>query len=504
MTEKKQLFPPALSWKYLDFLFFLIYAGVLLYMLPFHEPWSDEVQPWLLARDMSIGELARAMLMNYDRHPGLWYFVMHAIAAMKFTITGAAYANLLFCLTAAALYLFKAPFPRWFKYAFLCSYYMIYEYPLLARHYSLTFLLMTAIAALYARRHERPLLFTGLIFLLFNAAYITLGFTCALAACYTVEFLRRTKKSTAGWLSLGILTAGFVLVMLQGGMLPPDHVDYGTPNLTRPYAQNFFMFKTLFPYPGALTPGVEILISAGVALILVLALLPAPFALFMLLCGYTLLAYIFKFHHWGDLRHYGFFIHISLFALWIRSAYQHEYRLTLPRWPEAALRNIVFAATALAFISSAPFTWTVMKMEKHFEFSGGKWMAGQIQSMYDHFGLHDKGMTIIAHPHTRVVSVITHLPDMSFWIPGLNRSATYYLNTKEMASSTQLKDAEVLETLETRFPDLSRVLLLLDHPLEQTTTQHVRYIPLIDMTQVPVHGYVRERFYLYKPVLKES
>lgn len=486
----------------LDAVVYLIYVGIVLYVLPYHEPWGDEVQPWLMARDMSFTELAQAMFNNYDRHPGLWYFVMHFIAKLGFDISGASYANLLFCVSAVGLFLWKAPFPRWFKYPYMFSYYMLYEYPILARHYSLTILLITCVACLYAERHTKPILFSVFVFFLFNSAYITLGFTFAIMSCYLFEFTRQEKTRISALVALFIMLAGFVLVFVQGGILPPNHIDYGVPRFSNYYSENYFLAKALFAHPGQLSPAIDMVITTLIAAVLILTLLQFPLCLFMLISGYTLLVYIFKFHHWGDLRHYGFFLQISLFCLWVRPAYENTLRLTLSRLPVKKLQNIVLAACALIFLSGITFNQAIIKMEVKSFFSGGKWMAEQIDQMYDHFNLHDQDIVFVASPQNRVISVITHLPGKTFWIPGLNRNATYHINTKEVDEAAKMTDIEILHSLEENFSDYSKVFLLMGRPLTVTETSQARYHLLIDMTPVPVHGYVQEKFYLYKPVAK--
>ena len=486
----------------LDMLLFAVYLYIGLNLLPLHEPWSDEIQPWLMARDMSFSDLAKAMYHNYDRHPGLWYFIMHGISLLGFTIEGASYANFIFCATAIGLILFKAPFARPFKYAFMFSYYMLYEYPILARHYSLTLLLMVIIACLYASRFKRPVLFGAVIFLLFNSAYITLGFTFTLFAVYLWELSRQEKISSAQWLGIALMTAGFMLVFIQGGILPPNHVDYQNPRSAKYIQETWFLTRTLFPQPGQLSPAWDTFITLALTAVALLSLIRSPLCLMILCGGYAMLIYIFKFHHWGDLRHYGFFIHILLFTFWIKHNYQ-EIDWKFLKWvPCRICGKITLFTLGACFLAGTSFTQTIIKLEQKSLFSGGKFMASQITQMYDHFKLYDKDITIVAHPHTRAVAVINYLPRVKFWVPGSKEYATYFLNTKEMKDASEISQEEVLRELEANFTDLSKVFLLLAKPLEINETKIAKYVLLVDMTNMPVHGYVQEKFYLYKPIKK--
>ena len=49
-----------------------LYAILLAVVLWKHEPWADEAQAWLIARDCSGVELLFQRL-RYEGHPGLWY-----------------------------------------------------------------------------------------------------------------------------------------------------------------------------------------------------------------------------------------------------------------------------------------------------------------------------------------------------------------------------------------------------------------------------------------------
>ncbi|MCE9581429.1 MAG: hypothetical protein K8T20_02815, partial [Planctomycetes bacterium] len=50
-------------------LIFAVYAVVTLAMIPFHEPWRDEAQSWLIARDLGPGGIVHQM--GYEGTPAL-------------------------------------------------------------------------------------------------------------------------------------------------------------------------------------------------------------------------------------------------------------------------------------------------------------------------------------------------------------------------------------------------------------------------------------------------
>jgi len=58
----------------LYFLIFIVYIAIIFITGYHHEPWADEAQAFLHARDFSISELIFEKL-KYEGHPILWYFL---------------------------------------------------------------------------------------------------------------------------------------------------------------------------------------------------------------------------------------------------------------------------------------------------------------------------------------------------------------------------------------------------------------------------------------------
>src|SRR5580700_1374589 len=54
------------------------YVLVMAFIVPRHEPWADEAQSWLLARDASSAQLW-GHLLHYEGTPGLWQTLLHAL-----------------------------------------------------------------------------------------------------------------------------------------------------------------------------------------------------------------------------------------------------------------------------------------------------------------------------------------------------------------------------------------------------------------------------------------
>ena len=58
---------------------FLAYAAVTFVLTLRHEPWADELQAWLIARDCTVPEIFK--MMRWEGHFVPWYLMLHVFAA---------------------------------------------------------------------------------------------------------------------------------------------------------------------------------------------------------------------------------------------------------------------------------------------------------------------------------------------------------------------------------------------------------------------------------------
>jgi len=58
-----------------------VYILVTVAVLARHEPWADEAQSWLLARDASLYDLW-TRLLHYEGTTGLWQTLLHLLTLL--------------------------------------------------------------------------------------------------------------------------------------------------------------------------------------------------------------------------------------------------------------------------------------------------------------------------------------------------------------------------------------------------------------------------------------
>ncbi len=157
-----------------------------------HEPWADEAQSWLLARDASLPALW-THLLHYEGTPGLWHTLLHILIRL-----GLPYAALnLFSglLATAAIFLLvsRASLPLAVRLTLPFTYFLFYQYAVVARSYVLLPLLLFGSAVLYLDAPRRLLPLAGLLGLM--AAVSVHGLV--LSAAIWASLLWQSRNSAA-------------------------------------------------------------------------------------------------------------------------------------------------------------------------------------------------------------------------------------------------------------------------------------------------------------------
>jgi hypothetical protein len=290
-----------------------------------HEPWADEAQAWLLGRDASLRDLWLRFL-HYEGSPGLWQTLAHGLAHAGLPYGAYRFVPLLLTLAAVAVLVRYAPLPLFLRILLPFTYYLCYQYAVVARSYALVAPLLFAIAVLVPQAARRPVLMTTLLGLL--AGVSVHGFilsVCIWLTCFAPLFRSEpaAQRRKIAVLSLAYLA---VLAFFALAAWPASNVAFaehrGLANL------GLFWEVAKMNLSGAFV---------GYWLpSFVLMALSLPFlwrgggALFFLLTGTTLC--LFGAIVYAQVWHFGVLFLAWLFAIWI-SAYKtpldHVTRLAL-------------------------------------------------------------------------------------------------------------------------------------------------------------------------------
>ena len=210
--------------KLLHWAIFLAYAAVTFVLTLRHEPWADELQAWLIARDCTVPEIFK--MMRWEGHFVPWYLMLHVFAAHGGPVLCMNLLSWAFMAAAGAFFVFRAPFTLLMKAIMLCSAGMLFWYPVVARCYAPIPILLFALASVYPARLKRPLLYGLLIACLTNTHAYFEGFCGIIFVLWAfdawkvrAELPRREFRRVIAGLCIAAAGALFGFLQVAPGML---------------------------------------------------------------------------------------------------------------------------------------------------------------------------------------------------------------------------------------------------------------------------------------------
>src|ERR1700733_7859780 len=188
-----------------------LYARLLIWAFPHHEPWADEAQAWQLARTLPFAQMFR--LLSYEGHPGLWYVLLWALSRLHVSYTGMRCVAAVIAFAGITVLVSTSPFPRSVKLLLPFSFYLAFQYAIVARSYVLAPLLLFLCAYFWTQRARRPLAIALCLGLLANVALHAAVISGGLAIVYLIDLWLERR---AGNLSLAAGKLFTAVVLLLG------------------------------------------------------------------------------------------------------------------------------------------------------------------------------------------------------------------------------------------------------------------------------------------------
>ena len=207
---------------------FIAYVTVTVTVSCFHEPWFDEAQAWLIARDCSWKELL-TVRTHYEGHPPLWWMLL-AIPAklgMPYEI-GLKSLNLMCAALMIWLLEFKTKLPELLKVILPFSYFLCYQYGVTSRPYALMIAAMLLIAINWNNRNTKPWPVILSMMLLCATSSYGLAIAGMLALNWTIQFLcgeRSLIKNKQRFAGLVLLLVFAIILLLT--VLPAPGTYHG-------------------------------------------------------------------------------------------------------------------------------------------------------------------------------------------------------------------------------------------------------------------------------------
>jgi hypothetical protein len=181
-----------------DCLVLLIFAAIAAVAVCFHEPWADEAQAWLIARDLGIPGILHQM--GYEGSPPLWHLLLWGLARLH--LPYAALGAVSITLVGAGMYIWLrwSPLSTPVRLLLPFAFYYQYQYAAVARSYALSTFLAFAAVALWRAKPLRVIPFGLAVALLAQTnmygSMIAGGISCAFAWECFGDFRKRRPSRT--------------------------------------------------------------------------------------------------------------------------------------------------------------------------------------------------------------------------------------------------------------------------------------------------------------------
>jgi hypothetical protein len=192
----------------------LLYGGLLAWALPHHEPWADEAQAWQIVRTLPIRQIFSAL--SYEGHPGFWYLCLWVLSRLHVSYFGMRCFAAAIGFLGVAVLVTTSPFPRFIKLLLPFTFYLAFQYAIVARSYVFVPLLLFLCAYFWPQRLHRPITIALCLGLLANVALHAAVISGGLAITYLIDLWRGRREVDLDVSRVGRYSAAALLLALYG------------------------------------------------------------------------------------------------------------------------------------------------------------------------------------------------------------------------------------------------------------------------------------------------
>ena len=190
-----------------------------------HEPWADEAQSWLIARDNhTLAGLLYAV--KYEGTLPVWHLLLKV-----FQLAGLDYGHIyiipLLLTAAGVVILFFTDAPVVAKVMLPLSYYVIFQNAVSARSYAMVFPAMMLIVLFYKDRYKAPVRYHLSLFFLGMSSSYGVIIACSFMLWDFIMMLRvKTKAASNRKFIITFFATGLLLVLICILSLPPADCSF--------------------------------------------------------------------------------------------------------------------------------------------------------------------------------------------------------------------------------------------------------------------------------------
>lgn len=295
--------------KFRTLLLWLVFCSFTLLVWSFHEPWTDEADSWLVARDGGFwGILNGARLRGT---PILWYLLQLIPAQLGLPYWTQGILSLLIGDALAAVIIFRAPFPYLIRVLLVFSSHYAFEYSIIARNYGLTVLFVFLALDSFKERRDHPIFYGTMLGLAANTSIHGI----ILASCITLPEIFSSRREREARIAALVSLFFVALSVLQIWQAPSNSV-----------LKNFYLVsmktasKALVSAFAPALPGIPLWYALGLAVLISLVLTFAAarswYAMIFWISGLASLLTLFVTIWWSP-RHSGMIFTLAVSTLWI-------------------------------------------------------------------------------------------------------------------------------------------------------------------------------------------
>ncbi|OFX62088.1 MAG: hypothetical protein A2046_16760 [Bacteroidetes bacterium GWA2_30_7] len=392
---------------------FIIYVVLVIFLIPYHEPWADEAQAWLMARDSNISQLLFTNL-HYEGSPGLWHILLMLPSRfLPYEILN--YISVLIVISGVFLLIYYSPFQVWMKILFPFTYFIFYQYSVIARCYCLLIVLLFFIAYKYNNRFKNPFLFVLPISLLANVNLHGFIISLALMFIYFIDLIRFRKKEFLP--NLKVIISIFIIYLIVAlfviiQIIPASDISISAEGIVFNFEKFYnFSLKIL----GEVF-AVNSFLSYSVLIVSLVWFLQNRLLLFYLVVNLAILA-LFSIYY--NIWHQGVLILIWLFTLWL-TYYCSEKRFYNVKILNNVLKRLMQLSVAVFIISHVYWSFKVYVNDYKYDYSAGKKIATFIKEN----NLQDK---YLYSTQFWSISILPYFDKNIFQTPNFKENTSYWV-----------------------------------------------------------------------------
>ncbi len=187
----------------------ILFVLIAILMSNVHERWSDEAQSFLIARDNSLPEIITQA--KYEGTTPMWFVIVKFFLLFGGTYETLFLLPLFFSVIGLIILEFKVKTPWYIKVLLPFTFFILYQYTVVARSYCMIFPALMWIVSVYKDREKRVISYNlALLFLMSICSYTLL----IAGSLWFIDFIKMIKQKK--YKKKNIIALSIMLLALVG------------------------------------------------------------------------------------------------------------------------------------------------------------------------------------------------------------------------------------------------------------------------------------------------